>query len=82
MKVLVAIDNSASSEKVLQAAVAGSWPSHTNFCVLNIVNLLSFERLPALIESERFVDEGAKRIREAGSFPLGRLQLILQPPSF
>lgn len=71
MNVLVAIDNSPSSDTVLQAAVTGTWPGDTAFCVLNIVNLTRFERLRALIEDasregEHLVKEGAKRICEAG----------------
>jgi nucleotide-binding universal stress UspA family protein len=76
MKVLVAIDNSPSSETVLQAAVTRTWPAKTIFCVLNVVNLQRFERLPALIEDatregQRLVQEGAKRISDAGyeAFP-------------
>ncbi len=50
MKVLVAIDNSPSSETILKAVVNRSWSARTTFCVLNVVNLQRFERLPALIE--------------------------------
>jgi len=69
MKVLVAIDN--SPETILEAVVNRQWPARTTFCVLNVVNLQRFERLPALIEDatregERLVQEGAKRIFGAG----------------
>ena len=71
MKVLIAVDNSPSSQTVLDSAVHRSWPAKTEFCVLNIVNLQRFERLPALIEdatreSECLVEEGASKIRTAG----------------
>jgi nucleotide-binding universal stress UspA family protein len=71
MKVLIAIDNSPSSRTVLDSAANRSWPAKTEFCVLNIVNLQRFERLPALIEdatrdSERLVEGAAKQIRNAG----------------
>jgi nucleotide-binding universal stress UspA family protein len=76
MKVLVAVDNSPSFETILAAVVNRSWPARTTFCVLNVVNLQRFERLPALIEDatregERLVAEGAKRISGAGyeAFP-------------
>jgi nucleotide-binding universal stress UspA family protein len=76
MKVLIAVDNSPSSQTVLDSAVHGSWPAKTEFCVLNIVNLQRFERLPALIEhatreSECLVEEAAEKIRSAGfeAFP-------------
>ena len=71
MKLLVAIDNSPSSETVLDAAVTRAWPAGTTFCVLNIVNLQRFERLPALIEDatregKHLVEEGANKISRAG----------------
>jgi len=76
MKVLVAIDNSPSAETILEAVINRSWPARTTFCVLNVVNLQRFERLPALIEDatregERLVQEGANRISGAGheAFP-------------
>lgn len=76
MKVLIAVDNSPSSQTVLDSAVHRSWPEKTEFCVLNIVNLQRFERLPALIEdatreSQCLVEEAARKIRSAGfeAFP-------------
>jgi nucleotide-binding universal stress UspA family protein len=76
MKVLVAVDNSPSSEIILEAVVNRSWPARMTFCVLNVVNLQRFERLPALIEDatrggERLVQEIAKTISSAGyeAFP-------------
>jgi len=76
MNILVAVDSSPSLNTVLEAAVMGTWPGDTTFCVLNIVSLGRYERLPGLIEdatreSERIVKEGAKRICEAGyeAFP-------------
>jgi nucleotide-binding universal stress UspA family protein len=76
MKVLIAIDNSSSSKTVLQAALTRAWPGDAIFCVLHVVNLQRFERLPALIEDavregERLAQEGATRISSAGyeAFP-------------
>jgi nucleotide-binding universal stress UspA family protein len=76
MKVLVAIDHPPSSRTVLDAVVNRSWPGDAEFCVLNIVSLQQFERLPALIEdatreSLSLVEEATKRIRSAGieAFP-------------
>ena len=71
MKVLVAVDNSPSFETILEAVVNRPWPPSTTFCVLNVVNLQRFERLPALIEDatregERLVQEGARSISETG----------------
>lgn len=50
MKILVAVDDSPSSSCVLNAALTSLWPNQTAFTVLNVVNVLRFERLPALIE--------------------------------
>jgi nucleotide-binding universal stress UspA family protein len=76
MKVLIAVDNSPSRETILEAVINRSWPARTTFCVLNVVNLQRFERLPSLIEDatregERLVQEGTKRICGAGyeAFP-------------
>jgi nucleotide-binding universal stress UspA family protein len=76
MKVLVAVDNSPSFDTILEAVVNRPWPAKTAFCVLNIVNLQRFEKLPALIEDatregERLAREGAKKISRAGyeAFP-------------
>lgn len=71
MKVLVAVDNSSSFDTILEAVVNRPWPPRTTFCVLNVVNLQRFERLPALIEDasregERLVQEGAKKISGVG----------------
>ena len=65
MKVLVAIDNSPSSDTILGAVVNRPWLANTTFCVLNVVNLQRFEKLPALIEDaaregKRIVEEGTK----------------------
>jgi nucleotide-binding universal stress UspA family protein len=76
VKVLIAIDSSPSSKTILDPAVNRTWPDKTTFCVLNIVNLQRFERLPALIEDatregEHLVREGSKKISDAGyeAFP-------------
>jgi len=76
MKVLVAIDNSPSSDTILGAVVNRPWLANTTFCVLNVVNLQRFEKLPALIEDAtregmRIVEEGTKRITAASyeAFP-------------
>src|SRR5579863_6751608 len=76
MKVVVAIDRSPSSQTVLQRVVSRPWPANTTFCVLNVVDVLRFERLPAIIEdAERegiqIAESGARRISSAGyeAFP-------------
>ena len=76
MKVLVAIDNSPSSQIVLDAVANRVWPVDAKFCVLNIVNVHRFEKLPMLIEdatraSLSLVEEAAEKIRSNGidAFP-------------
>ena len=71
MKILVAVDNSPASQRVLDSAVSRCWPAHSLFCVLNVVNLQRFERLPALIEdatreSEELVGKAAEKMVAAG----------------
>lgn len=77
MKVLVAIDNSQSSNAILDAVLTATWPAATTFCVLNVTDLQRFERLPALIEdAERdgyhITETFARRINAAGyeAFPV------------
>src|SRR5579871_1490857 len=76
MKVVVAIDRSPSAETVLQVAASRPWPANTTFCVLNVVDVQRFERLPALIEdAERegigIAESGARRMSASGyeAFP-------------
>jgi nucleotide-binding universal stress UspA family protein len=76
MKVLVAIDNSPSSQIVLDAVANRVWPGDAKFCILNIANLHRFENLPALIEdatreSLSLVERAAEQIRSMGieAFP-------------
>jgi len=71
MKVLVAIDSSPSSQRVLDAALARPWPESSTFCLLNVVDLQRFEQLPVLIkdatlESEKLVKAAAKGFCGAG----------------
>jgi nucleotide-binding universal stress UspA family protein len=71
MKIVVGIDNSPSARTVLDAVIHRPWPGDAEFCVLNIVNIHRFERLPALIEdanreSLHLLEEATKQIRGAG----------------
>jgi nucleotide-binding universal stress UspA family protein len=50
MKVLIAIDSSPSSQRVLQAVLSRPWPPTTAFSILHVVDLQTFARLPVLIE--------------------------------
>lgn len=71
MRVLIAVDSSAGSQRVLQTALGRPWPAQTSFCVLNIVDLQRFANLPALIqdatrEGEMLVSQGAAKLSAAG----------------
>ena len=71
MKVLIAIDASPVSERVLDEAVARPWPAGTSFCVVNAIDISRFAELPALIEDakregERIMKAGAARLSSAG----------------
>jgi hypothetical protein len=53
MKVLIAIDSSPCSQRVLDEASARPWPLDTNFFVLNVVDVQRFARFPAMIDDAR-----------------------------
>ncbi|MFZ0283748.1 MAG: universal stress protein [Terriglobales bacterium] len=53
MKVLLALDSSAASQHVVDAAVARPWPSGTVFCVISVVDVGHWERHPALVEEAK-----------------------------
>ena len=71
MKVLIAIDASAASQRLIAEAVARPWPANTSFCVVNAVDVTPFAELPTLIEDatlegERLVKAGAEALTRAG----------------
>jgi nucleotide-binding universal stress UspA family protein len=71
MKVLLAIDSSPASERVLDEAAARPWPEGTIFSVVNVVDVQGFARLPALIEDakregERLVKAGTEKLSRSG----------------
>ena len=71
MKIVLAVDDSPASQTVLDSAVNRVWLAQAKFCVLNIVDVQRFERLPALIEdatreSQWLVDKAAEKMRGAG----------------
>ena len=67
MKVLIAIDYSLASERVIDEAVARPWPEGTTFSVVNVVDVQHFARLPALIEDAKCEADG---LVKAGSAKL------------
>ncbi len=50
MRVLLAIDPSSGSQHVVDEAAARPWPAGTTICVLSIVDMGEWDRLPTLIE--------------------------------
>src|SRR5208282_6409657 len=53
MKVLLAIDSSKASQTVVSEAEQRPWPAGTKFCVIHVVDLWSFARVPAVIEDAK-----------------------------
>jgi nucleotide-binding universal stress UspA family protein len=71
MKILIAVDSSPSSERVLEEVGARPWPTATSFSVVNVVDIARFARLPALIEDarregDRIVKAGAQKLFLSG----------------
>jgi nucleotide-binding universal stress UspA family protein len=70
MKVLIAIDSSPASQRVLEEVAARPWPPNTLFCIVTAVEVGRFAELPALIEdakreSEQMVKAGAALLLRA-----------------
>jgi nucleotide-binding universal stress UspA family protein len=70
MKVLIAIDSSPASQRILEEAAARPWPKDTAFCIANAVDVGRFAELPALIddakrESEQILKAGAALLARA-----------------
>src|SRR5271156_5778498 len=53
MKVLIAVDSSPSSERVIEEAAASPWPAGTIFSVLHVVDVQRFAKLPMLVEDAK-----------------------------
>ena len=71
MKVLIAIDCSPASERVLDEAAARPWPEGTILTVVNVVDLQRFARFPVLIEdakreADRLVKAGTEKLARSG----------------
>ncbi len=71
MKVLIAVDSSPSSERVVEEAAARPWPVGSTFSVIQIVDIQRFARLPALIgdakrEADRTVHAAVEKLCRAG----------------
>lgn len=71
MKVLIAIDFSPASERVLDEAATRPWPQGTVFSVVHVVDVQGFARFPALIEAakregDRLVKAGTEKLSRTG----------------
>jgi len=71
MKILVAIDSSPSSQRLLEEAAVRPWPTAASFSVIHVVDFARFARLPALIEDakrqgERIVKAGVEKLSLSG----------------
>jgi nucleotide-binding universal stress UspA family protein len=80
MKVLIAIDSSPCSQRVLDEASARPWPLDTNFFVLNVVDVQRFARFPAMIEGARgeateLVNAAAEQLLHAGHKALAEVRM-------
>jgi len=63
MKILLAIDSSATSEAVVREAASRPWPSGAVFCVMTVVDMSSWEGMPVLIEDAK--REAEKLVKRA-----------------
>jgi nucleotide-binding universal stress UspA family protein len=71
MKVLIALDCSSGSERVLDEAAARPWPENTIFSVVNVVDAQRFARFTMMIEdakceANRLVKTGAEKLAQSG----------------
>jgi len=71
MRVLLAIDASEASQKVIDEVLARPWPKEAQFCVLHVVDMRGMYRVPVLIEEEKraawsIVGKAAERIERTG----------------
>ena len=71
MKVLIAIDFSPASERVLDEAAARPWPEGAVFSVVHVVDVQGFARFPPLIEDakregDRLVKAGTEKLSRSG----------------
>jgi nucleotide-binding universal stress UspA family protein len=83
MKVLIAIDSSPASQRVLEEVAARPWPSNTAFCIVSAVEVGRFSELPALVadaqgECEQIVKAGAVKLLCAKQ--TARTQVLMGSP--
>jgi len=73
MKVLLAIDSSPSSQRLLKEAAARPWPQKTTFCVATAVEVTLFVELPSVVEE---LKSEAEKLVAAAAAQLTRANLI------
>ncbi len=83
MKVLIAIDSSPASQRVLEELAARPWPSNTAFCIVSAVEVGRFSELPALVadakrECEQLVKAGAAKL--LGAKQTATTQVLMGSP--
>ena len=69
MKVLIVIDSSSASERLLQPAMARPWRTDTKFCVLNAIDVQRLGSIHPLTERnacEHLVNSSAQNLYGAG----------------
>ncbi len=72
MKVLIAIDSSPASRRLLQETVARPWPAGTKFCVATSIKVTLFVELPSVLEE---LKREAEQLVAAGATVLVRAKL-------
>ena len=74
MKVLIAIDSSPASQRVLEEVAARPWPKDTvSFCIASVIDVAHFAQLTVLIEDAK---RESAQILKAGAEVLARAGLI------
>jgi len=71
MRVILALDGSEASQRVIEEVLARPWPRGTSFCLMHVVDPKSTYRVPALIEEEKrgawtMLRHAAERIGRTG----------------
>lgn len=78
MKVVIAIDTSPASQRVLTEAICRPWPAETCFSVVNAVDVYRYAHLPAIIadatrEAEELVKRAGEGLTRAGRCASGKV---------
>ena len=71
MKILVAVNSSPSSQRVVEEAAARPWPEGSVFSVVHVVDLQRFAKLPMLVddakrEGDRILNASVEKLSPSG----------------